>query len=277
MPFTTKGFNPANVRKMAAQKFSSAKKDRKSLLILPAFEEYLVSHPDVFIGGPTFKKVMALLTNKPRDRSRSFSASSAGYCMRRQELAFLGMPKVGISDPRMIRIFNNGVFVHLRWQIQLLDGKILDSIETTVKTGLNRATMDGLGVATRGNYAGEQFGWEHKGRMSYSWAAQDRSGTPDAKTRKQVAMQMELTGYELWSVTNENKDTQGVSEFVIERDEDEIADARREMKELNRAVEIQRLHPMLPECVKQNKTGEFFQCPFGGAGGACVHAGTWPS
>jgi hypothetical protein len=147
----------------------------------------------------------------------------------------------------------------------------------TVKTGINRATLDGLGTATRGRYVGDQFIWEHKTRMSYAWLAQERAGTPDHKTRRQVAMQMLLTGYDLATVTNENKDTQEISEFVIERNDDEVAEAAEELRELGRAIDMQRLHPMLPECVKQNKTGEFFQCPFGGTGGACIHAGNWPS
>lgn len=276
MPFTSKGFKPENIRKPKAQKFSATQRDKDSLILLPEYEKYLVRNPDVYIGGSTFKKVLGMLTKKPRDRSRSFSASSAGYCMRRQELAFLGMPKAPLTDPKLIRIFNNGTFGHLRWQIGFLDAHLVEGIEVTVKTGLNRATMDGLGTAREGRYRGEQFIWEHKTRMSFSWLSQERSGTPDPKTRRQVAMQMFLTGYDLASVTNENKDTQEVSEFVIERDDAEIAEAKEELRELNRAVDMKRLHPMLPECVKQNRTGEFWSCPYGGQGGACIHAGSWP-
>jgi hypothetical protein len=111
--------------------------------------------------------------------------------------------------------------------------------------------------------------------MSFSFNAQEKNGTPDEKTRKQVAMQMYLTGYDLAVVTNENKDTQHTSEFVIERNEKEVGEAKAELIELKTAIEKQRLHPMLRECVKQNLTGEFYKCPFGGPAGVCIHTGNW--
>jgi len=253
--------------------------DPDSVIVSAAYDEYLLKNPDVVARPEIFEKVMREILNKPRDRSRSFSASSAGYCMRRQELAFLGQRQKPNLEPRGIRIFNNGTFVHLRWQIGLLSAGIIDDIEflVTMPKLRARASLDGLGTAVGGRWGGADFGWEHKGRMSFSWAAQDRAGAPDVKTGKQVDMQMLLTGFDVWSVTNENKDTQEVSEFVIQRDESRIKDARNELVELNAAIDKQRLHPMLPECVKQNKTGEFFKCPFGGVGGACINSGSWPN
>lgn len=258
--------------------FSSAALDDDSLIVTPLYEDYLLHHPDILADPNIFRKVMREITKKPRDRSRSFSASAAGYCLRRQELAFTGQKQNPNLDPRGIRIFNNGTFVHLRWQIGLLSAGIIDDIEYTVTMPKlrARANLDGLGTARRGRWDGADFTWEHKGRMSFPFAAQARAGTPDEKTRKQKAMQMLLTGFDVGVVTNENKDTQEITEFVIERDDEEIADARKELVELNRAIDTQKLHPMLPECVKQNKTGEFFKCPFGGIGGACINSGSWP-
>jgi hypothetical protein len=268
-----KGYKPGGF-----QKYRESVQDSDDLIVTPLYDEYLLRHPDVLANPEVFLKVMEEVTKPPRDRSRSFSASAAGYCLRRQELAFLGQPQNQPSDPRGVRIFNNGTFVHLRWQIGLLSAGIIDDIEykVTAPRLRARASLDGLGKAQRGRYSGQDFVWEHKGRMSFAYAAQDRSGTPDPKTRKQLAMQMLLSGFDLGVVTNENKDNQEVSEFVIERNLEEVMEARRELEELNAAVDKQRLHPMLPECVKQNKSGEFFKCPFGGIGGACVNSGTWP-
>lgn len=273
---TTKGFVrvPKNI-----QRFTSAARMSDDLIITPMYDEYLLRHPEIVADVQVFQRVMREMTKKPRDRRRSFSASSAGYCMRRQELAFLGVGQSPITDPRTVRIFNNGTFVHLRWQVGLMSAKILRGIEVTtdLRDGLFRATLDGIGVAQRGRYAGTRFVWEHKGRNSYAFNAQELSGTPDAKTRKQVAMQMYLTGYDVAVVTNEDKGNQDVSEFVIERSDEEVLDAQRELEELASAIEKQKLHPMLPECVKQNKTGEFYKCPFGGPNGPCVYSGSWPS
>lgn len=261
------------------QKFSKSVRDPNSLIVTPAYDEWLVKNPEITARPDVFEKVMRMMTKPPRDRRRSFSASQAGYCLRRQELAFLGVKGLKPTDPRGIRIFQNGTFVHLRWQVGLYSAGIIDGVEITVKSAdeLDRATMDGIGVASRGVYKGAKFGWEHKGRMSFAFDAQERAGTPDAKTRKQVARQMVLTGYDVWSVTNEHKDKQEVGEFIIERDKKELDDAREELKALTTAVEKKRLHPMLPECIKRNTTGEYYKCPFGTDGGACINSGNWPA
>jgi hypothetical protein len=253
-------------------------KKPEELIVLPAYERYLTRHPELTENRRAVRRVTQELLKPPRDRRRSFSASSAGYCLRRQELAFLGVRQNPMNNPRLARIFGNGTMGHLRWQIGLLASRIIDDIEYTVVShgGLARATLDGIGIAMEGNYAGEKFVWEHKGRMSYSFLSQTRNGIPDSKTLSQVKFQFMETGYDLAAVTNENKDTQEVDEFVIERTDEMVRDARREVKELVLAVEKQRLHPMLPECLKQNTSGEFFKCPFGTPGGACLHAGTWP-
>lgn len=275
---TTKGYTAP---KVVQQKFIETNQRQSDLIVTPLYDEYLIRNPEPHYDIELVAKVMAELVKEPRDRRSSFSASSAGYCKRRQELAYLGVGKPGISDPRGVRIFNNGTFVHLRWQLGLLSAGIINGIEITTYLNngdvLHRATMDGIGTAQRGKYKGVKFGWEHKSAMSFSFNAQERKGTPSEKVRKQVAMQMYLTDYEVWSVTNENKDTQVVSEFVIERNEEEIKEAKQELDELTLAIERQKLHPMLPECVKRNASGEFYKCPYGGPLGPCLYAGSWPS
>lgn len=273
----TRGYKP-RVYHPKQQKFSAVMRDPEYLIVTPGYDEYLVKNPEITANPTVFKYVMRQITIPPRNRSKSFSASQAGTCLRRQELAFIGVPQRPTFDPRGIRIFQNGTFVHLRWQVGLLSAKIIDGIEVTVKSGdeLARATLDGIGVVQRGHYKGAKFGWEHKGRMSFSFDAQERAGSPDDKTRKQVAMQMLLSGYDVWSVTNEHKDKQLHSEFVIERDEKEIDEIRSDIKELKAAVEKKRLHPMLPECIKRNSTGEYYNCPFGTDLGSCVSSGNWP-
>lgn len=272
---TTRGYK---ARVYPPQKYSTALLDRENLLVTPLYDEWLLDNPDVQLDEATMKRMITLLTEAPRDRRRSFSASSAGYCMRRQELAFLGVRKIPSMDPRGVRIFNNGTFVHLRWQVGLLMAGIVDGIEVTVRdhTETVRATLDGIGVGQRGNYKGFSFGWEHKGRMSFSWRSQQEKGTPDEMTRKQVAMQFMLSGFDVWSVTNENKDTQEVTEFVIERNEEEISEVRRDVAVMTGDIEHRKLRPMLPECIKRNTTGEYYKCPFGTDAGACLNSGSWP-
>lgn len=269
---------PSPVIKGYRPSVASFVQDDEKLIVTPRYEKFLLKNPDVLVDRKTLRKVMAEVTKPPRDRTRSFSASSAGYCLRRQELAFIGVRKNPNLDPRGIRIFNNGTFVHLRWQIGLLSAEIIDDIEYTVTMPKlrARANLDGIGTVAGGRYDGADFLWEHKGRMSYSFTSQARAGIPDVKTQKQVAMQQLVSGLEIGVVTNENKDTQEIYEFVIERTAEKIREAKKELVELNKAIDTQTLHPMLKECVKQNKTGEFYKCPFGTPGGACINSGSWP-
>lgn len=273
LPFK-KGYKPVR----STTGFTSQKKP-EDLIVVPAYERYLTKHPELTENRAAVERVVAELLTPPRDRRRSFSASSAGYCLRRQELAFLGVQQNAFNNPRLARIFGNGTMVHLRWQIGLLSAGIVDDIEYTVVSngGLARATLDGIGVAMEGSkYKGERFVWEHKGRMSYSFLSQTRNGIPDGKTLSQVKFQFLQTGYDIASVTNENKDTQEVDEFVIERTDEMVSDARKELRQLTMAISNQKLHPMLPECHRQLKSGEFEKCPFGTRGGACLHSGSWP-
>lgn len=268
-----KGYKPVR----STTGFKNEKKP-EDLIVLPAYERYLMEHPELTENRAAVERVVAELLTPPRDRSRSFSASSAGYCLRRQELAFLGVKQNPMNNPRLARIFGNGTMGHLRWQIGLLSAGIVDDIEYTVTSNskLARATLDGIGVALEGKYKGERFVWEHKGRMSYAFLSQTRNGEPDNKTFSQVKFQFLQTGYDIASVTNENKDTQEVDEFVIERTDEMVKDARRELRELIMAVDRKKLHPMLPECHRQLKSGEFNKCPFGTTAGACLHSGSWP-
>jgi len=135
--------------------------------------------------------------------------------------------------------------------------------------------MDGEGIALMGRYKGREFGFELKGRNDWQYSKQVMLGVDEA-TRSQVDFSFMLSGLDVWVVLNENKNNQQLKEWVFTRDDDRVNSMRKLVKELNRAIDTQRLHPMLPECQKQLRNGEFFQCPFGSKGGACLSSGNWP-
>ena len=249
---------------------------KDDLIITNAYEEWLDGNPDGTISTEAAAIIAHQMAKPDRDRSYSFSASQAGSCFRRQELAFLGMPSVGGVSEGLRRIFNNGRWVHLKWQAQLLTANIVDAIEVDVKNQKLKArcTLDGMGVSTRGRYQGQDFGLEIKGRNYYTYTQQAK-GEPDESTRRQVDFQFLMTGFDLKVILNENKNDQTYHEWVLYRDEGRVQDAKTELLELNRAIDNMKLHSMLPECKRQS--GEFDKCPFGGNGGTCMMAGTWPS
>lgn len=242
-------------------------------IISPYLDEFLIKW-DGTLPPHVSKIINDLLVTPQRDRSGSFSASSAGYCLRRQELSFLGVQPHGIVEPKLAQIFLNGRWVHLRWQATLLTAGILDNVEVTVKkpSKLARCTMDGMGTAKGGHFGGEEFGFELKGRNLFTWGNQRLDG-PDEKTRKQVDFMFLLTGLDVFVIMNESKNDQSKSEWVFTRSADRIKDIADELDELNRAIELGRLHPMLPEC--KLRQGEFKKCPFGGRQGPCANIGSW--
>lgn len=248
---------------------------REDLIVTPAYLEWLDKTGGV-VSPEAAARVAELMSTPDRVRSGSFSASSAGLCYRRQELSFLGVAPPGVHSTGLQRIFNNGNWVHYKWQAELLTAGVLESVESTVKKSSMKArcTMDGIGIAKNGRFAGYDFGLEIKGRNDYTYKSQEKS-EPDDKTLKQVGMQFALLGYDIICVLNENKNNQDFHEWVIYRDDDRVEDALDELAQLNRAIDRGKLHPMIDEC--KAKTGEFDKCPFGGVGGPCIMSGNWPA
>lgn len=249
---------------------------KDDLIVTPPYEEWLDRNPEGTIDRDVAALMAKLMSTPDRDRSGSFSASQAGYCLRRQELQFIGVRPPGVHDTHTVRIFNNGKWLHLKWQAELLTAGIIDTVESTVRRRdlSARCTLDGVGMAASGRYTDYDFGLEIKGRNDYTYNEQVRND-PDEKTRRQVDFQFLLGGFDVMVILNENKNNQGFHEWVFYRDEERVQDAEHELRSLNRAIEKGRLHSMLPECKMQ--TGEFNKCPFGGAGGPCEMSGRWPT
>lgn len=246
------------------------------LIVTPPLEKFLIQNPNLVVDSKVARQMARVMSTPQRDRRYSWSASSAGLCPRRQELAFLGVQVPYTIEPQLQQVFNNGTWVHLRWQATLLTAGILDAIEVRVtRPSLTaRCSMDGMGTVQQGLYQGEPFGFELKGRNDYAYTQQMSRGV-DEKTRRQVDFEFMLSGLELFSIVNENKNNQGWTEWVFTRDRARIRVALDEVKGLNKAIDTMRLDPMLPECRKRD--GEFKKCPFGGIGGPCEMSGSWPN
>lgn len=249
---------------------------REDLILTPHVDDFM-SRWNGDIPPWVAERLFKLMSTPDRKRVGSWSGSMAGDCLRRQELQFLGVKAVGKAEARLQMIFLNGTFTHLRWQATLLTAGLLDGIEITHRkpSWNSRCTLDGLGTAKSGRYAGREFGFELKSRNEWAFNSQTLKGV-DEKTRKQVDFEFLITGLDLFVIMNENKNNQQPKEWVFARDEDRVRDMRQQVRDLNRAVEGHRLHPQLEECRKQLKSGEFYKCPFGGPGGPCANVGSWP-
>lgn len=251
---------------------------RDDLIITPPYNDFL-NNWDENYPPSVVERITQVLSTKQRDRRYTWSASGAGdSCKRRRELAFIGMPIVANYDPQQRRIFLNGTWVHLRNQAVLMAAGILDNIEVTIKRKKwrTRCTMDGMGVVSQGRYIGAEFGYELKSANEFAYQNQIIKGVSE-KTRKQVDFEFLMSGFDLFVIHNENKNNQSINEWVIVRDDNRVAEVVEDLKELNAAIDGRSLTPMLPECVKQLRSGEFYNCPFGGDGGICPSVGKWPN
>lgn len=197
--------------------------------------------------------LVQIMTRPPRVRTGSFSASSAGSCLRRRQFEYYGLKKAKPGTKSM-NIFANGDYVHLRIQVAGLTGGWLREAEVSVEDPeiMLKGTMDGDLV------------WdsilEAKSINSNGFRTVNSFGAK-AEHVYQVHAYMLASGRSSAHILYENKDTQDMKEFRVERDEKVVDLVREEFQTLTDATNEKVLLPMLPQCVE--KTGDDYRwCPF---------------
>lgn len=187
-----------------------------------------------------------------RIREGSWSASATGACLRQRQFTFLGFPRKRVDD-RTMNIFANGDFVHLRHQVAgLIEGYISEvEVPVTLPAFRLRGTMD---ARLNNNAIGEFKSIYHFG------FSQVMSFGAKADHVQQVHAYMLCTGLDRAHIVYEDKDTQNIKEFVVQRDPEIIKSVIRDLQALNMATEEKKFLPMLPEC-RQFK-GQFNYCPY---------------
>lgn len=217
--------------------------------IKPRYYEYLKGKRDV-AGEQVVTE--ALLGVPERDRTKSWAASGAGKCLRQRQFSFLGMPGKP-PDEHSLNIFLNGTWVHMRHQVVGTVAGYLQCVEEPLKnTELNLiGTMDA--VDTTGVPV------EYKSINQHGYA-QVRAFGPKAEHNQQLHSYMLAGGFDGGRVVYENKNTNDILEFFVEKDDKIITDIRDDLENLNLATQNEYLLPMLPECTK--KEGQYRWCPF---------------
>jgi hypothetical protein len=251
-------------------------------IITPKLNEWLMVHGDEAIPPEIMEILIPLMTTPPRERSKSFSSSSAGFCHRRQVLGYLGIQTIGAIDPQLQNIFNDGKWRHLRWQAMLLQAGLLDDVEFPLvwKKMRSRGTMDGHGVVgddhPRNDWRGKEYGFELKGVSAWQFPRLKKDDEIKEDHLNQVNRYFLMSGLDLFIILYEDKSTQAWWEWVIEPDEQIMEEQREELEILNQSVDDKVLPPVLPSC--RARTGpQFKECPYGGsAGSPCIAAGKWP-
>ena len=263
----------ASLRKML--KSHDRASTKSDLLVSQPYEQYLASHPNILIDETVAEFVKKELTTPQRNRRMTFSASARGACAREQVFQFTPVTPVPKTNASLYAIFHHGTFMHLKWQALLSDAGILDELEISCTWQAYRlsGTIDGAGEIPashplRENF--DRFGWELKSINSngFRWVI-DRG--PSSTHLLQIHAYMLATGWRVWSLCYENKDTQEWKEFVVHFDEKIAEDVENELIYLNEHVDDKQLPPVLDECKKRQ--GAFKKCAFAHV---CLETETWP-
>lgn len=219
------------------------------LWILPQYWQYL-NHRDVLAE---YRMLAGPMHRPERIRENNWSASSAGRCLREQQLTYLGFTKIQ-PDEKMGNIFANGDYVHLRHQAFGLVAGYITGVEVPVRLEefKLRGTMDG--ILSNGQ------GLEIKSINPYGFD-QVKAYGPKREHILQVHAYMLATDIEAFRFVYENKADNSCKEFLVEKDRSIIGQVEEQLHQLNTATEKRELLPMLQGC--KNEEGSVFrQCPY---------------
>lgn len=184
------------------------------------------------------------LSSTPRKRKGTFSASSLGSCLRQQQFTWLGMPEQPQSGQR-VGVLMNGDFVHLRLQMIGLSEGFLKQAE--VRVGKNEyglaGTLDGV-TDTDDVFEAKSINQRAYEMVKHNNEAKDEH-------RWQVSTYMMTANKNRAVIFYENKNTQHVKEYVIERDQDIELDVLRRVTTLLNETHDEKLFPMLDDCVEK--------------------------
>lgn len=256
---------------------------RQDTIVSMRYRQWLTQHGDEPIPDEVAQQIYAMLTARQRERFGTFSPSSSGRCLRRQELEFLGIPSEFGTQPdsRLLNIFNDGRWRHLRWQANLLSAGILHDVEVSVPWRHMRAkgSVDGRGYVPmdhpRASWRGLEFGFELKGVNPWGYNKAEKNDKQQEAHLDQIHRYFLQGGFDLFVCLYEHKDTNNWIEWVIEPDMELLEKARWELTELNKAIDKKKLHPMLPSCRSRMGT-TWTSCPYTKSNGVCESSGTWP-
>ena len=239
----------------------------KLILAKKADNWYRDQYDDYLTHRDPIAESQALLTIMARpvpDRTKTWSGSASGHCLRQRQFAFLGSSRREISA-EAANIFANGDYLHLRHQAFGLVGGFISRVEIPVAIPeLNfRGTADAISIL------GE--GLEFKSINERGFAAVTSFGV-DPKHVAQVAaydLALNLPG---WRVIYENKNTNALLEFPLGDLSEARAQVSADLHTLNEHTNNHQFLPMLRDCI--NETGfEYRYCPYNRI---CKEDMTWP-
>jgi len=233
-----------------------AKKLKKNnLIVTPRLELWLMKNSHLLVSEKNADLLKETVLTKPRDRSKAFSSSTRGTCLRSQMFQYIGVPAGGEIDPTLHSIFIDGTWRHLRWQMMLLEAGILTDIEVPFHNEEYRlkGSLDGTNEE-------EGWGFELKGTSNSSVV----SGAAPPFDYHKLQIHTYFVGrpdIDRFVLLYEDKRYQAWREIIIEREPDLVVAVHDELAYLNDCVDERVLPDVLPDC-KRGTGVTFRKCKF---------------
>lgn len=230
-------------------------KTDKGLVVSPRHERWLAenANPVYSAHARVFAAKALMDMGRPRKRRGTISASSAGSCLRKQQFTFLGLPELPPS-PGLAQIFQNGTFMHIRWQMAGLTEGWLFAAEVPVGENDYRLSGTQDGIAYDGTVVELKSINSHGYHRVLSFGAKEMH-------KSQVATYVLTTGAERATIIYENKDTQDFKEFVFPASELPLGEVKESTERMWESLEAESLYQPLPDC-EEGVGYQFMGCPF---------------
>lgn len=238
-----------------------AKRNDPELVVSRRHEEWLSHNANPIYTDRAVSFARDQLFMLPRERKGTVSASSLGSCGRKQQFEFLGMPQLPMDTKGAMKV-QNGMFMHLRWQMEgLTEGWLLEAEVPVSGFGL-RGTMDGLLY--------DDSVLELKSINSHGFSSLRTFGPPH-EHMIQMASYLLCSRREKGVFIYENKDTQEYTEIVYTADQLPTREAYELNVEIRNKNAAQTLYEPLNDCIDQIGW-RYNSCPYRDR---CLQIKTW--
>jgi len=182
------------------------------------------------------EKIEKFYTDKKRDWDKvSFYVTDAGKCPRAVWFGFKKFPKKD-KDPRVMRVFENGDYTHMRIMSSLFSIGAVKAIELALENELVRGRCDGIVVINN-----EPYVLELKSINSFAFKKLER---PKPDHIKQLMLYLHYFKIQRGIFLYENKDTQELKEYMMTYDQKMAESIVQDFHTLKHFIESNTLPPV---------------------------------
>lgn len=193
-------------------------------ILLPLVEKWLIEHGDGLdkYSEDDWKTLRDLMVRGALRNPKVFSPSGATACRRRQVIdKNKKFKQIPISDPKLRRIFDDGKWRHLRWQMVFYKMGIVESMETF--TSLGELDYGGsydviVNLKLKLNKKIQRVLIDIKGTNASRFNEIRLTHRPILGNKVQLIIYMYLNDIDIGLLWYENKNTQDICEIVVRRD-----------------------------------------------------------